>query len=183
MRHAIDAMSETKTRTARSSSRTIVIAVVVLLVIVAIAGIVLAGRQGNAAGDAAGDPATGAVKPDAQTQAAATPPAASVPAESNPNEVRFAPGSDKLPPGANESIARFADAARASGNGVRLSTRFLTGENKARDFELAKARVASVRHALQADGIGPEKMQSELIEVPAGALDAAAADRVDLIVR
>ena len=177
-------MSETKTRTARSSSRTIVIAVVALLVIVAIAGIVLAGRQGTATGDAAGDPAAVAAKPDAQMQAAATPPAAAAePAESNPNEVRFAPGSDKLPPGANESIARFADAARASGNGVRLSTRFLTGENKARDFELAKARVASVRHALQADGIGPEKMQSELIEVPAGALDAAAADRVDLIVR
>ena len=173
-------MSETKTGAARSSSRTIVIAVVSLLIIVAVAGIVLGGRQGNAVDD----PAAAAAEPAVQAQAAAGLPAAvSDGAVSNPNEIRFAPGSDKLPPAANESIARFAETARGSGSGVRLSTRFLTGANKARDFELARARVASVSHALQADGLGPEKIQSELVEVPAGALDAAAVDRVDLIVR
>lgn len=155
-------------------------AVVALLIIVAVAGIVLAGRQGAGAAATGNDPA-----PAEPSTAAVADPAssASAAAEANPNEVRFAAGSDKLPPGAAESISRFAEASRGGSNGVRLSTRFLTGTNKARDLELAKARVASVRHALEADGIGPEKMQSELIEVPAGTLDAAAANRVDLIVR
>ena len=60
----------------------------------------------------------------------------------------FAAGSDKLPAGANEPLARFADAARASASSVRLSARYLTGANKERDFELAKARTGAIRHAL-----------------------------------
>ena len=95
----------------------------------------------------------------------------------------FAAGSDKLPAGSNEPLARFADAARGSASSVRLSARYLTGANKERDFELAKARTGAIRHALQANGINSGKMQVELIEMPDGSLTADAGNRVDLSLR
>ena len=95
----------------------------------------------------------------------------------------FAAGSDKLPVGSNEPLARFADAARGSASSVRLSARYLTGANKERDFELAKARTGAIRHALQANGLNSGKMQVELIEMPDGSLTADAGNRVDLSLR
>ena len=171
----------------RSSSRSLAIAAVALLIVVAIAGIVLAGRSGEAprggAAPVAAAPAATPAPAPANGLSSTTPRVAATPTAPSPNEVMFAPGSDKLPGRAGETIARFAEAARKSNNGVRLSTRYLTGENKARDFDLAKARAAAVRHALEAEGITGEKMQTELIEVPPAVLDAKAANRVDLILR
>ena len=54
-----------------------------------------------------------------------------------------------LPAGSNEPLARFADAARGSASSVRLSARYLTGANKERDFELAKARERNVYSELR----------------------------------
>ncbi len=166
-------MSERKRRQS-NSSRVIAIAAVVLLIVIAIAGIVLAGRGGQETADAG---------PAAAPVPASTPQAASAPTTANPNEVVFAAGSGKLPATAAGSIARFAEAARDNANGVRLSARFLTGENKARDLELAKTRTAAIRQALEAGGVAAEKIQSELVEMPAGSLGAADADRVDLSLR
>ncbi len=158
----------------RNSSRTVVIAAVALLIVIAIAGIVLAGRSGTAA--------PGAATP------AATAPTASTPAEvagptSGPNEVVFAPGSDKLPTQSSESIARFSEGARGVGGMVRMSARYLTGADKAKDLELARARTAAVRHALQANGVKAEQMQVELVEMPAGSLSDKDANRVELALR
>ena len=86
-------------------------------------------------------------------------------------------------PATNEPLARFADAARTSASSVRLSARYLTGANKERDFELAKARTGAIRHALQANGTHRRKMQVELIEMPDGSLTADAGNRVDLTLR
>ena len=166
-------MSEEKQRQS-NSSRTVVIAAVALLLVVAIAGIVLAGRNSAPAPEAA--PAPGALP-------ASTPHGASAPtAVINPNEVVFAAGSEKLPASATVSIARFAQAA-SSAAGVRVTARFLTGANKARDLELAKARTGAVREVLHADGVGPEKVQVELVEMPAGSLTEQNGNRIDLTLR
>jgi hypothetical protein len=158
-----------------NSSRTVVIAAVVLLLIVAIAGIVLATRGPASAPELAQAPNLAAP--------ASTPPAASGPtAQVNPNEVIFVGGSDKLPDSATVSLGRFAEAAHNAA-GVRLSARFLTGENKARDLGLAKARAEAIRKVLAGNGVRADKMQIELVEMPAGSLSEADSNRIDLALR
>lgn len=163
----------------RNPSRNLVIALVILLIVVAIAGIVLAGRR-----TAAPKQGTAAAVPDAPAtatqQIAIAPTAAPV---DSMNEVVFAAGSDRLPPTSSESIAKFSDAARGVGGQIRLSARFLTGANKVRDLELARARTAAVRHALQANGVKAEKLQVEMVEMPPGALTDRDANRVELSMR
>jgi outer membrane protein OmpA-like peptidoglycan-associated protein len=172
-------MSEPKKPPQSNSSRTVVIIAVAVLIVVAIAGIVLAGRKAPAEGTVATAPGV----PTAPASSASTPQAAASPTDPLPKEVVFAPGSDKLPPGSNEGLARFAEAVRGGASSARLSARFLTGENKARDMELAKARTGAIRHALQANGLASGKMDVELIEMPAGGLTDAAANRVELLLR
>lgn len=171
-------MSEPKKPPLSNSSRTVVIVVVAVLIVVAIAGIVLAGRR--APQEAA---AVAAATPTSPALPGSTPQAASSPTDTVPSELVFAAASDKLPPQSADGLARFADAARASASSVRLSARFLTGEFKTRDLELAKARTGAIRHALEANGITSGKMQIELIEMPAGSLTEAASNRVDLTLR
>ncbi|MEO8527235.1 MAG: hypothetical protein ABI460_21065 [Caldimonas sp.] len=171
-------MSEPKKPPPSNSSRTVVIVAVAVLIVVAIAGIVLAGRR------APPDVAVAAsASPAAPALPGSTPQAAASPTDGIPSELVFAAASDKLLPQSADALARFAEAARASASSVRLSVRYLTGEFKARDLELAKARTGAVRHALEADGISSGKMQIELIEVPAGGLPDAARDRVGLSLR
>ena len=171
-------MSEPKKPPPSNSSRTVVIVAVAVLIVVAIAGIVLAGRR------APQEPAAvAAVAPTTPALSGSTPQAASSPTDALPSELVFAPASDKLPAQSAEGLARFADAARASASSVRLGARFATGENKPRDLELAKARTGAIRHALEADGIAPGKIQIELIEMAAGSVTDAAANRVDLTLR
>jgi hypothetical protein len=158
----------------RNSSRTVVIAAVALLIVIAIAGIVLAGRSEAPAPSAA---ASGAAPATASTQPEVAGPT------SGPNEVVFAPGSDKLPTQSSESIARFSEGARGVGGMVRMTARYLTGANKAKDLELAKGRTSAVRHALQSNGVKAEQMQVELVEMPAGGLADKDVNRVELALR
>ena len=173
-------MSEQKKPSQGNSSRTVVIVAVAVLIVVAIAGIVLAGRNAPPP-ETAG--ASASVVPTAQPSSSSTPQATGSPTDPLPKDVAFAAGSDKLPAGSNEGLARFADAARSSASSVRLSARFLTGANKERDFELAKARTGAIRHALEANGLGSGKMQVELIEMPDGSLTTDAGNRIDLTFR
>lgn len=172
-------MSEPKKPPTSNSSRTAVIVVVAVLIVVAIAGIVLAGRRAPAEAPVAATPVT----PTAPAVSGSTPQAAASPTDAVPKELVFDPASDKLPPHSGDELARFADAARASASSVRLSARFLTGANKARDLELAKARTGAIRHALEANGISSGKMQIELVEMPEGSLTEAAGNHVDLTLR
>ena len=174
-------MSEQKKPPQSNSSRTVVIFAVAVLIVVAIAGIVLASRKGPPAPETAA--ATAPAASAATAASGSTPVSAASPTDSVPKDVTFAAGSDKLPAGSNEGLARFADAARSSASSVRLSARFLTGANKERDFELAKARTGAIRHALEANGLGSGKMQVELIEMPDGSLTPDAGNRVDLTLR
>ncbi|MEO6361920.1 MAG: hypothetical protein ABIO71_01705 [Caldimonas sp.] len=157
----------------RSSSRTVVIVMVVVLIVIAIAGIVLAGRR--SAPPALGTAA--ALPDDAST------PQGQAPTTPQPTEVLFAPLSDKLPGKSSEPIARFADGARSAGGTIKVSARYLTGADKARDLELAKARTAAVRHALESNGIKVQQVELQIVEMPAGVMTANDANRVELTVR
>jgi uncharacterized membrane protein len=172
-------MSEQKKPPQSNSSRTVVIIAVAVLIVVAIAGIVLAGKKGSPDATVATTPATASTP----ATSGSTPQAGASPTDAVPKDIVFAAGSEKLPAGANEGLARFADAARQSASAVRLSARFLTGENKARDSELAKARTGAIHHALMGNGISGGKMQIELIEMPAGTVTPEMANRVDLTLR
>jgi hypothetical protein len=164
-------MSTSKARQ-RNSSRIVATAIVALLIIV-IAGIVLAGRK----------PAPTPIAAAPVPVPASTPAAASAPTPAPLNDVTFAAGSDKLPAEASQTIVRFAEAVHNSGNGVRITARYLTGENKARDLELAQARAAVVHHAFEADGVASEHMQTELIEMPSGSFKPGDANRIELTLR
>ncbi|MEO5882667.1 MAG: hypothetical protein ABIQ06_09650 [Caldimonas sp.] len=161
-----------------NSSRTVVIVAVAVLIIVAIAGIVLAGRKAPPPPDAAV-----ATAPVAPVVSGSTPEAAASPTDPLPKDVMFVAGSDKLPAGSNEGLARFADATRASASSVRLTARYLTGSRKEKDLELAKARTGAIRHALEGNGITSGRMQVELVEMPEGSLTPDAGNRVDLTLR
>lgn len=147
-------------------SRTAIIALVVVLIVIAIAGIVLAGRR-----TASPAPGTAAALPK---PALANPPTATPQVEAaptlKPNEVLFAVGSDRLPAEAGEQIAKFADRARAAGGLVRSTASYVAGPNKVRDLALSKSRATAVRHALESNGIKPESMQVEIVEMPPGTL-------------
>jgi outer membrane protein OmpA-like peptidoglycan-associated protein len=177
-------MSEPKKPPPSNSSRTVAIIAVAVLIVVAIAGIVLAGRKSPAPPETSSATApTSATTAATSASPGSTPQAAASPTDALPKDVVFAAGSDKLPPGVNEPLARFADAARTSASSIRVSARYLTGANKEKDFELAKARTGAIRHALQANGVTGNKMQVELIEMPAGTLTPDAGNRVDLTLR
>jgi outer membrane protein OmpA-like peptidoglycan-associated protein len=172
-------MSEPKKPPQSNSSRTVVIVAVAVLIVIAIAGIVLAGRSTPPPEAAV---ATSAA-PVAQPASGSTSQAAGSTTDPLPKDVIFASGSDKVPAGANEGLARFAEAVRSSASAVRLSARYLTGANKQRDLDLAKARTGAIRHALEANGVNSGKMQIELVELPEGGLTADAGNRVELIFR
>ena len=173
-------MSEPKKPPQSNSSRTVVIVAVAVLIVVAIAGIVLAGRSGTSPEPAV---TVGSGASAVQSSSGSTSQPAGSPTDPLPKNVMFAAGSDKLPAGSNEGLARFAEAARSGASAVRLSARYLTGANKQRDLDLAKARTGAIRHALEANGLNSGRMQIELVEMPEGGLTPDAGNRVDLTFR
>ncbi len=180
-------MSSPKTAPGRkstgvSSSRALVVSVVAVLIIVALAGIVLAGRKSGESPEAAA-PAASAPPVAATPVVSATSPAGSAPTSAGPDEITFVVGSDKLPPGTSEKIADIVQRAKAADKTVRITVRYATGANKARDLELAKARAGAIRHEAMADGITGNKMQTELVEMPEGSVPPRDADRAVITLR
>jgi len=173
-------MDATKKPAPRSLSRTVVAAVVGLLIVVAVSGIVLAGRKAPVPAESGAAPTTLQV-PAATT--ASAPPAAVTASDALPGAVRFADASDALPPEASGDLARFADAARAGGQQVGLTARFVAGADMEAAMALGRKRAEAVQHALQSNGISASRIQVEMIGVPAGALPAAAAGQVELALR
>ena len=93
----------------------------------------------------------------------------------------FAAGSADLPSDASEKLARVADAARATaGSSVLISGYHDATGSAAKNAELAKQRAFAVRHALEANGVSPERlMMSKPVETT-GAGDPKEARRVEL---
>ena len=99
--------------------------------------------------------------------------------------VFFGVGSDALPPEASETLVKVADAARAASGKVVLISGFHDASgDAATNAELAKKRALAVRHALEANGVAPDRlvMDKPMLTTGGGA-DAREARRVEMRLR
>jgi outer membrane protein OmpA-like peptidoglycan-associated protein len=93
----------------------------------------------------------------------------------------FEVGSPALPIDAAEVLARVADAARASAGATVLISGFHDASgDAAQNAELAKNRALAVRHALEANGVPPERLMMSKPAVTTGGGDPKEARRVEL---
>jgi outer membrane protein OmpA-like peptidoglycan-associated protein len=161
-----------------------------LMVLAGIVALVLAGVIGLAISTRPG------LKKPAATAAAvpaATPPAAAVPSlpatapvvvSEAAERLYFDVGSDTLPADAMGVLAKVADAARANGGvSVLISGFHDASGDPAKNADLAKRRAQAVRHALEANGVAPERLVMSKPELTAGGADPREARRVELRVR
>jgi outer membrane protein OmpA-like peptidoglycan-associated protein len=119
-----------------------------------------------------------AAAPMAQPVAAA--PAAVAPANAAEN-LYFAVGSADLPSDSSEKLARVADAARANaGTSVLISGYHDATGSAAKNAELAKLRAVAVRHALEANGVAPDRLQMSKPVETTGGTDPKEARRVEM---
>lgn len=93
----------------------------------------------------------------------------------------FEVGSDALPADAGEILARMADAARATTSAQVLISGFhdASGDPE-KNAELAKNRALAVRHALEANGVDPQRLIMAKPAVTTGGADAREARRVEV---
>lgn len=104
--------------------------------------------------------------------------AASVNAAEN---LYFAVGSADLPADASEKLARVAESARASaGTSVLISGYHDATGSTTKNAELAKLRALAVRHALEANGVAPERLQMSKPVESTGGTDPKEARRVEM---
>ena len=113
-------------------------------------------------------------------KAPAAAPAAAAAAAALP-KVYFAVDSDALPADALAVLAAVADAARANPAAAVLISGFhdATG-NPEHNADLAKRRAQAVKHALEANGVPPERLQLDKPQQTTGGADPKEARRVEL---
>jgi outer membrane protein OmpA-like peptidoglycan-associated protein len=122
---------------------------------------------------------SGADRPPVATQEAAAAPTAAAPVGAG-ERVYFEVGSAALPPEASELLVRVADTARASGQSVVISGYHDASGDPARNEELAKERAMAVRHALEANGVAPDRLVMAKPALTTGGGDPREARRVEL---
>jgi outer membrane protein OmpA-like peptidoglycan-associated protein len=113
-------------------------------------------------------------------KAPAAAPAAAAAAAALP-KVYFEVDSDALPADALAVLAAVADAARANPAAAVLISGFhdATG-NPEHNADLAKRRAQAVKHALEANGVPPERLQLDKPQQTTGGADPKEARRVEL---
>ena len=98
--------------------------------------------------------------------------------------VYFETGSDALSNEAQAALASAADAARADGSKSLLISGFHDASGDAsQNAELAKKRALAVRHALEANGVTPDRLLLDKPALTTGGSDAREARRVDVRLR
>jgi outer membrane protein OmpA-like peptidoglycan-associated protein len=141
------------------------------LIALVIAGVLLLAARSGHGGTAKG--------PNATTTAVA----AAIAGEPE-GRVFFAVGSDALPPEASEALVKVADAARAASGKVVLISGFHDASgDAATNAELAKKRALAVRHALEANGVAPDRLVMDKPMLTSGGADAREARRVEMRLR
>lgn len=110
-------------------------------------------------------------------RAAAATAVAAVPAA---ERVYFEVGQSSLPLEAADVLARVAEAARASGATVLVSGYHDASGDAAANAELAKRRAQAVQHALEANGVAPDRLQLAKPVMTTGDGDPKAARRVEM---
>lgn len=121
----------------------------------------------------------------ARTASAGGPPAASRVVGEPTDRIDFEPGSDALPPRASERLVEIADAARRqSGKVVLISAFHAAGGAAVTNADRATKRALAVRHALEANGVAPERLLLDPPVVRTGrGDDGGAARRVEVRLR
>ncbi len=154
-----------------------VLAGVVALVVAGVIALAISTTMGDngKATAVAGAPAAPGAMPAAATAGDATEP---------DGRIYFELGSDALPAEASVVLVRVADAARARAGVLVLISGFHDASgDPARNAELAKNRALAVRHALEANGVAPERcVMDKPVEMTGGA-DPREARRVELRLR
>jgi outer membrane protein OmpA-like peptidoglycan-associated protein len=92
----------------------------------------------------------------------------------------FEVGSATLPADAGEVLTKVADAARAGTQQVLISGFHDATGDPAMNAELAKNRAVAVRHALEANGVAPDRLVMSKPAVTTGGADPREARRVEL---
>ena len=119
--------------------------------------------------------------PSAAVDATLTPPFAATATETVAEILYFAVGSADLPADASAKLARLADAARASTvTSVQISGYHDASGGAAKNAELAKQRALAVRHALEANGVSPDRLQMSKPVETTGGTDPKDAHRVEM---
>ncbi|MDP3824212.1 MAG: OmpA family protein [Burkholderiales bacterium] len=117
---------------------------------------------------------------------ATAPASAVVSADASAPEARvyFETGSDALSNEAQAALAQAADAARADGSKSVLISGFHDASGDAsQNAELAKKRAIAVRHALEANGVTPDRLVLDKPALTTSGADAREARRVDVRLR
>lgn len=123
-----------------------------------------------------------AVKPAAAPTAAAA--SSKVDAAVPDGRLYFELGSAALPADASAVLARVAEAARAdAGKSVLISGFHDASGDAVQNAELAKERAKAVRHALEANGVAPDRLVMDKPVVATGGTDAREARRVEVRLR
>jgi outer membrane protein OmpA-like peptidoglycan-associated protein len=154
-------------------------AAVALLVVVAIAGIVLGTMRGKGTPTA---PTAGDSTLPANPAMTGAPPAAAE-AVPGPDQVAFAPGSDRVSDAESEKLTKIAERAKKSAIAVTIASRIESRPDRPDQLELAKKRSFAVRQALEAAGIPLGRMQIDIAELPNGGVPAAEANWVKVVLR
>lgn len=111
-------------------------------------------------------------------------PAAALAVDAPDGRVYFALGSSALPVGASDELARVADAARAQVGKLVLISGFHDASGDAvANAEIAKQRALVVRHALEANGVAPDRLVLDKPMAATGGADAREARRVEMRLR
>lgn len=148
----------------------------ILAIVMAIIAAVVAGVITLAASRAFGD--RPAAAPATATAAVSTADAAV--ATASVEKLYFEVGSADLPADAAAALARVADAARAGTQQVLISGFHDASGDAAQNAELAKNRAFAVKHALEANGVAPDRLVMSKPEVTTGGTDPREARRVEL---
>ena len=147
-----------------------------LMVLAGLVALVIAGVLALAAYKGMG----GAKKPKTAANAAVT---AIVVGEPQ-GRIYFELGSDALPADASAILVKVADSARADTGKVVLISGFHDASgDAATNAELAKKRAQAVRHALEANGVAPDRLVLDKPMVTTGGADAREARRVEMRLR
>jgi outer membrane protein OmpA-like peptidoglycan-associated protein len=142
-----------------------------LAVIAGVVALVVAGVIALAASTVMGKKAPAATAGAAPAAAAA----AALP------RIYFEVDSDALPADATAVLAGVADAARANpAAAVLISGYHDASGNPEHNADLAKRRAQVVRHALEANGVAPERLQLAKPQQTTGGTDPKEARRVEL---
>ena len=146
-----------------------VLAGVVALVIAGVIALAVSTTMGKTAARPVAPAAVMASKPDAGQA---------------DGRIYFELGSAALPTDAGDVLDRVATAARANNAGsVLISGYHDASGDAAQNAELAKQRAQAVRHALEANGVAPDRLVMAKPVVAEGGTDPREARRVELRLR